>query len=66
MPNKSAYDTAMESFKKSASSIKPPESDPIAWNLNNGLWHLAQAIQRDMEEMKKRLDAIDNIVKRMK
>lgn len=67
MPSKSDfYATAMDCFKKSASHIKPPESDPVAWNLNNGLWHLAKAIQQDMAEVKKRLAAVDSTVTGMR
>jgi len=61
-PANNEYAVAMSHFMNNLTRIKPPESDPVAWELNTGLWHLAQAIERDMAEIKKRLEAIGSDV----
>ena len=61
-----SYATAMHAFKTSGNFIKPPDSNPVLWNLSNGLWHLAEAIQKDMEETKARLAAIEGDISRLK
>lgn len=60
------YAVAKQTFKFSGTLIKPPETNPVLWNLSNGLWHLAEAIQKDMEEMKTRLAAIEGDVSKLK
>jgi hypothetical protein len=61
--SRSAYEDASDFFNRNLSAITPPESDPVSWNLSIGLLRLARAIQMDMEEVKRRLDALEGAAK---
>jgi hypothetical protein len=58
--NPNPYDIAAASFKKAAEGAQPMGNDADVWHLNNGLWHLAQALRQDMDELKKRLVAAED------
>ena len=64
-----SYPNAMKCFKENYEHIDP-KKDPITWNLNNGLYHLATQMNSDshnvdleLRSMKYTLDQIRNQIK---
>jgi len=63
MTTQAMYEEAIGHFTDNLNRIKPPESDPLLWNLSSGLRLLAQAIRQDMQELRKRTSDIDSNVR---
>jgi hypothetical protein len=60
------YGRANELFRENLRALGSAQKDPAAWNLNTGLGLLAQAIQQDMEELRKRLAELSSDVAMLK
>jgi hypothetical protein len=59
------YKAAVQLFHK-AKLLTRAEDDPALWNLSNGLEHLAEALQRDIAELRESLGGVARNVKSLK
>ena len=49
-----SYEGAQTCFKRNCDLVFP-DQDPLVWNLNNGLYQLTAALERDLAEIKQEL-----------
>lgn len=60
MPNADEhYKTARKMFEENGAALARDRSDPVSWKLQNGLWHLTNAIQTDIQNLHTRLDRLE-------
>jgi hypothetical protein len=52
-----SYEGAQICFKRNCELVSPDE-DPLVWNLNNGLYQLAAALERDLAQIKQELQGL--------
>jgi hypothetical protein len=52
-----SYEAALKIFKDNRDKISP-DKDPHTWNLNNGLYHLANAVRDDLHKIQQTLASL--------
>jgi hypothetical protein len=52
-----SYEAALKIFKENRDKVSP-ESDPAMWSINNGLYHLANALREDIHKIQQTLNSL--------
>ncbi len=61
-----SYHEASNSFQESLERIRQPAQDPLWWNLNSGLLGLMKALQDDLEDLRRRVERVDQGLQRLR
>ncbi len=53
-----SWNLANKLFRDSLKLIDQPERDPQMWNLHSGLLNLSEAIQKDLEDLRQKIERL--------